>query len=141
MVGHDVLGVMVASACSRFSKNENVAFELRSDCEYSDIPDSSIDGIFSLNKMIPFLYTYNSIAADSQPYREYLLETSRVLKEAKPLVSTYLYVPLVLIKYSQTGKDIPFQIKLYKDHPCIEAFLRILEEGDKSEARRVREGS
>lgn len=141
LVGHDVQEVLVASACSRFSQNENVAFELRSGSDYSDIPDSSVDGIFSLNTMLPFLYTYDSIAGDSQPCREYLLETSRVLKETKPLVLTYLYVPLVLIKHSKTVKEIPFQIKLYKDHPCIRVFLKVLEEGDKSEARRVREGS
>lgn len=141
LVGHDVQEILVESACSRFSRNKNVTLELRSGSDYSDIPDGSVDGIFSLNTMLPFLYSYEIIARDSQPHREYLIETSRVLKEAKPLVLTYLYVPLVLIKDSKKGKDLPFQIKLYKDHPCIEAFLKILEEGDKSEARRVREGS
>lgn len=127
LVGHDVQEILVESARSRFSRNKNVTMELRSGSDYSEIPDGSVDGIFSLNTMLPFLYTYEIIARDSQPYREYLIETSRVLKETKPLVLTYLYVPLVLVKESKIGKGIPFQIKLYTDHPCIEAFLKVLE--------------
>jgi len=134
MIGHDVLELPIASACSRLYHNKNVAFELRSGSDYSDISDNSIDGIFSLNTMLPFLYTYSIIAADNEPCRQYLLETSRVLKETKPLVLTYCCVPLVLVKHSNSRKEIPFQIKLYKDHPCIRVFLDLLEEGNKYEA-------
>lgn len=141
LVGHDILENLVECARNRFSRNKNVTLELRSGSDYSEISDGSVDGIFSLNTMIPFLYVYEIIERHNQPHRDYLKETSRVLKEGKPLVLTYLYVPLVLIKDLKIGKDIPFRIGLYKDHPCIEAFLKILEEGDKSEARRVREGS
>lgn len=129
LVGHDVQENLVGCARSRFSGNENVILELRSGSDYSGVSDGSVDGIFSLNTMIPFLYVYDIIGRDNQPHRDYLKETSRVLKEGKPLILTYLCVPLVLIKDSKKGKDIPFQVKLYKDHPCIEVFLKVLEVG------------
>lgn len=88
LVGHDVRESLVKCARNRFSGNDNVILELRSGSDYSDIPDGSVDGISSLNTMIPFLYVYDII-----------------------------------------GRDIPLQIKLYKDHPCIEVFLKVLEVG------------
>ena len=56
LVAHDVRKSLVESARSRFYDNDKVELELRTGSDYSDIPDESIDGIFSLNTMVPFLY-------------------------------------------------------------------------------------
>lgn len=127
LVAHDVREDLVTHARQRFSGNKNIRVELRSGCDYSDISDESIDGIFALNSMIPFLHICYAKEGNYYPYKDYLEETSRVLKEGKPLVLTYLYVPLVLIKDSKIGKAIPFQVRLYKDHQYIEPFLKVLE--------------
>lgn len=126
LVAHDVRTSLVELARNRFSANENVELELRSGSDYSDISDESVDGIFSLNTMLPFLHTYYCVEKDSQAHRDYLRKTSRVLTEEKPLILTYLWKSLVLVKDSKIDKDIPFRVKLYSNHPAIEIFLDIL---------------
>ncbi|MBL7075720.1 class I SAM-dependent methyltransferase [candidate division KSB1 bacterium] len=128
LVAHDVRKSLVELARSRFSDNDNVGLELRSGSDYSDIPDESVDGIFSLNTMVPFLHAYYCVEKDSQAHRDYLRETSRVLTEEKPLILTYLWKSLVLVKNSKIDKDIPFRVKLYSNHPAVEIFLKVLDE-------------
>jgi SAM-dependent methyltransferase len=127
LVAHDINKSLVESAISKFSQDNRIIVELRSGSDYSDIPDRSVDGIFSFNTMIPFLYMYYTKKKNYSQHDDYLKETSRILKEGKPLVLTYLRVPFVLIKDSKIKKDIPFQVKLYNEHNSIEPFLRLLE--------------
>lgn len=135
LVAHDVRTSLVELARSRFSDNDNVELELRSGSYYSDIPDESVDGIFSLNTMLPFLDAYYCVEKDSQVHKDYLRETARVLREQKPLVLTYLWKPLVLVKDSKIDRDILFGVKLYSKHLAIEIFLKVLDEPLKKQKR------
>lgn len=82
LVAHDVRKSLVELARNRFSDNDNVELELRSGSDYSDIPDESVDGIFSLNTMVPFLYaSYCYREGDDQQHKGYLRETARILKK------------------------------------------------------------
>ena len=126
LVAHDVNENLVKSASNRFSKDNRITVELRSGSDYSDIPDSSVDGIFSFNTMIPFLDMYYNKNGDFSQHENYLKETSRVLKIGKPLVLTNLQALLVLVKDSKI-KDTQFQVKLYNKHNSIEPFLKLLE--------------
>ena len=76
--------------------------------------------------MVPFLYAYYYIEGDAQKHKDYLRETARVLREGKLLILTYLWKLLVLVKDSQIDKDIPLQVRLYRDHPSMEIFLKVL---------------
>lgn len=58
LVAHDVRESLVGYANNRFSRDDRVVAELRAGSDYSDIPESSVDGIFSFNTMIPFLSEY-----------------------------------------------------------------------------------
>ena len=127
LVAHDVNEILLKFANNRLSQYNGIITELRSGSDYSDIPDSSVDGIFSFNTMIPFLSIYYSREKDLSQHEDYLRETSRVLKQGKPLVLTYLFVPLVLVKDSKIKKNIPFQVKLYKEDGSIKPFLKLLE--------------
>lgn len=127
LVAHDVNESSLKSASSRFSQDNRIITELRSGSDYSGIPDSSVDGIFSFNTMIPFLSVYYFEKGDYSQHEAYLRETSRVLKQGKPLVLTYLFVPLVLVKDSKIKKNISFQVKLYKEHDNLKPFLKLLE--------------
>jgi len=126
LIAHDVNEGLVKHANKRFSQDDRIIAELRSGSDYSDIPNNSIDGIFSFNTIIPFLGMYYTKKKDCSQHEDYLKETSRILKEEKPLVLTYLRAPLVLVKDSKI-KDIPFQIKVYNEHDSIKPFLKLLE--------------
>jgi len=127
IIAHDVNESLVESANNRFSQDNRIIVELRSGSNYSDIPDRSVDGIFSLNTMIPFLSIYHIKKGNYSQHEDYLKETSRVLKEGKPLVLTNFLVPLVLVKNSKIEGSIPLQVKLYNEHSSIEPFLKLLE--------------
>lgn len=127
LVAHDVNEHLVAYANNRFSQDDRVVAELRTGSNYSDIPESSVDGILSFNTMIPFLSMYYTKEEDLSQHEDFLKETSRVLKEGKPLVLTHVMVPLVLLKDSKIKGSIPFQVRLYNEHDSIEPFLKLLE--------------
>jgi len=57
LVAHDIQESLVELARNRFYKHNRIVVELRTGFDYSDILDESVDGIFSLNTMIPFLYS------------------------------------------------------------------------------------
>ncbi len=127
LVAHDVNKSLVELASNKFSQDNRIVVELRSGSDYSEIPDKSVDGIFSFNTMIPFLSMYYIKKKDSSQHEDYLRETSRVLKEGKPIVLTHLFALLVLIKDTRIKKNIPFQVKSYKEHDSIKPFLKLLE--------------
>ena len=127
LVAHDVNKGQVELAGHEFSQDSRVVVELRSGSDYSEIPDESVDGIFSFNTMIPFLNMYYIEKKDPSQHEDYLRETSRALKEGKPLVLTHLSAPLVFVKDSKIGKNIPFQVKSYEEHDSIELFLKLTE--------------
>ncbi|MHA1975066.1 MAG: class I SAM-dependent methyltransferase [Candidatus Hodarchaeales archaeon] len=127
LIAHDDNEHLVAYANNRFSQDDRIIAEPKTGSDYSDTPDSSVDGIFSFNTMIPFLGTYYIREEDLSQHENYLRETSRVLKEGKPLVLTYLRVALVLIKNSKIKGSIPFQVRLYNEHASIEPFLKLLD--------------
>lgn len=126
LVVHDVNERLVECANNRFAQDNRVVAELRTGSDYSDISESSVDGIFSFNTMISFLSSYYIKEGDPSQHEDYLIETSRVLKEGKPLILTYLYAPLVLVKVAKI-EGIPFEVKLHSEHDSIKPFLELLE--------------
>ena len=127
LIAHDINEHLINYAKNRFSKNNKIDLELRTGSNYSDILPNSIDGIFSFNTMIPFLAEYYFETKDISQHRDYLEQTSRILKEQKPIVLTYIRAPLVLIKNSEVKRNIPFQIKTYDEHESIKPFLKLLD--------------
>ncbi|MEA1964833.1 MAG: hypothetical protein U9O41_06875 [Candidatus Aerophobetes bacterium] len=91
--------------------DERIAVELRSGLDYSEIESGSVDGLFSFNAMLPFLEY--CLIKGKRLHRIFLKESSKVLKEGKPLI---------LVKNGRMSR-IPFQLRLYRPHKSIELFL------------------
>ena len=125
LIACDIDPRSVSWASEKFSADERITVELRNGLDYSEIESDSVDGIFSFNVMLPFLE--HCLINGRRLHRVFLNESSRVLKEGKPLVLTWLWKPLILIKDKRMS-GIPFQLKLYRPHKSIEPFLQILKE-------------
>jgi SAM-dependent methyltransferase len=126
LVAHDVDEHLLKLARNRFARDNRIILELRSSFNYADVPNESVDAIFSFSAIVPFLHMYFTKSEDNSQHKEYLEATSRVLKEGKPLVLTWSQVPLVLVKDSKI-ETIPFQVKVYDEHDGVKPFLRLLE--------------
>lgn len=126
LIGHDVREYLVKYARKRFIRDNRISIELRGGSDYEDIPNESVDGIFSFNTMIPFLNIYYNKERNYSQHEDYLQETAKILKDGKPLILTYLRVSLILTKDTKR-EGIPFQIKFYDKHDCIKPFLKLLD--------------
>jgi SAM-dependent methyltransferase len=122
---HDIREGVLRTARSRFSGDERVKVGLRTGFDFSGFEDDSVDGIFSFNCMLPFLNHYG-VTGKKDAHEFFLRETSRVLKEGKPLLLTHFRIPFLMVKDS-SKREIPLEIRLFEDHEGISPFFDLLD--------------
>ncbi|MFC2118817.1 hypothetical protein ACFLTI_04660 [Bacteroidota bacterium] len=81
--------------------------------EFSNIKTESIDAVFS----------FNTEEKSADLFHEYLIKTSAILKDGKPIILCLSSDFLVLVKNSNAKRDLKFNIKFYSDNKIFDAFF------------------
>jgi SAM-dependent methyltransferase len=121
---HDIRESVLGIVQNKFAGDPRVSARLRTGFDFSEFEDGSVDGIFSFDCMLPLLNDCY-LSGEQGAHEFFLRESSRVLREGKPLALTHRRFPLLMVKNSKKRK-MPLEVRRFEYYEEISPFLDLL---------------